>query len=58
MSQQFKAIRRPLSLTLRGWTLGRDPRRKGGQCLVSPRGSVFEMLVLKGLILARRLSAD
>ena len=54
MSQQFRAIRRPLSLTFRGWSIGRDPRRNGGISLVSPRGTVFEMLVLRGLVLARR----
>ncbi len=59
MSAQFKRVRHPLSIvSFRGWTFGRDPRRKGGQCLVSPRGSVFEMLVFKGMVLARKMVTD
>jgi hypothetical protein len=39
----WRVVRRPLSLTLRrGWRWGNDPRRKGGTCLISPRGTVYE----------------
>lgn len=43
-----------LKLTLRGWRVGTDPRRPGGSCLISPRGTVYELKFHKG-VYARQL---
>jgi hypothetical protein len=38
---------------LAGWQWGKDPRRFGGLCLVSPRGTCFE-IVFRGWMVFRR----
>jgi len=40
----------------RKWLLGRDPRREGGVCLVSPRGTLYELR--SGGRYARRIDLD
>lgn len=46
-TQQWRPVRRPLRLGLRGWRLGR-------RCVISPRGTVFETRLTRAGLFARR----
>ena len=51
----WKPVKHPLSLvTRRRWRWGSDPRGERRLCLVSPRGTVFEVRHNKAGTFARR----